>query len=213
MRFRERYVNLKSVLPMPAGVASRCTIATFAMAVAFCPGWAADLDSVSWGPAAGDLRLGLGVESKSVSLRIAFQNVGRTEMDVLLGGKTGKGPMYLMSYSAIDAAGAEFPVVYFGGVSSVGGYVEPLLVRVAPSEIYELALPLDKFSSFVNGDNLTLESLLRKGYALRAGLSVKAASAKWSSSAAAWRGPADFWTGSVRSADFRWTPSDQPPKR
>jgi hypothetical protein len=136
-----------------AGHVPRCAVAAFAVTVALYPSWAADIDSVSWGQTTNDVRLGLGVESKSDQLRLAFQNVGRSELGVLLGGRTGIGPVYWnLKFAAIDSKGAEFHVEYFGGANFVGGYMEPLLVRLAPGEIYELALPLDKFTCFLNGN-------------------------------------------------------------
>jgi hypothetical protein len=104
----------------------------------------------------------VGVESKSDNLRVVFQNVERTEMDVLVGGSTGIGPMYAVQFAAIDSKGAGYHVVYIGGANVVGGVLEPLLVRLAAAETYELLLPLDKFICLLNGKNLKLGTLLRK---------------------------------------------------
>lgn len=161
-------------------------------------------DPVSWGQAADGLRLGLGLKSKSDELRVAFQNVGPIDMDILLGGRTGIGPIYAMNFTATDPRGTKIHVIYTGGAGFVAGVLEPLLVRLHPGETYELLLPLDKFFCVLDGGNLTLGNLLRKGYSVRAALAVNAESAKWSKSAAAWRGSVHIWTGSAMSSDLRW---------
>jgi hypothetical protein len=181
--------------------------AILVLAIASGTSWAAAIDAIAWGGAADGLRLGVGVESISRKLRVTFQNVGRTEMDVPLGGSTGVGPMYVIQFAAIDSKGAEFHVAYVGGANFVGGVLEPLLVRLAAGESYELLLPLDKFVGVLNGKDVTLGTLLRRGYAVRAALSISPESAKWSRSAAAWRGSAPIWTGSARSSEFRLRPS------
>jgi hypothetical protein len=120
--------------------------------------------------------------------------------------------MYAMQFTAIDPKGAEFHVGYFGGANSVGGFLEPLLVRLAPGETYELLLPLDRFICVLNRNDVSLGDLLRKGYSARATLQVSAESAKWSMSAAAWRGSMHVWTGYVQTPNFRWLASRRAPK-
>src|SRR6478672_8874785 len=109
-------------------------------------------DAVSWGQPANGLRVGVAVTPRlsTGKLRLALQNVGASGMDVLLGGKTGIGTMYTMKFGVSDPSGNERQLFYFGGANSVGGYLEPLLIRVVPGETYDLWLPLNKFVCVLN---------------------------------------------------------------
>lgn len=162
-------------------------------------------DTVSWGSLANGLRLGVAVTARSSTgkLRLAFQNVGAADIDVLLGGSTGIGPMYAMKFTVIDPNGKEHHLGYFGGANFVAGALEPLLVRVAPRETYDLLLPLNKFVSVLNRKDITLDALLKNGYSVRASLDVSVESAKWAMSNAAWRGSMQLWTGRAESGEIR----------
>jgi hypothetical protein len=141
--------------------------------------------------------------SSTGQLRLAFQNVGSTDIDVLLGGRTGIGPMYAMKFTVTDLNSNEHDLGYFGGANFVAGYIEPLLVRLAPRETYDLLLPLNKFVCVLNRKDITLDSLLQKHYSIRASLEVNAESARWGMSNAAWPGRMQAWTGKAESGDFR----------
>jgi hypothetical protein len=52
---------------------------------------------------------------------------------------------HTMNFTAIDPRGTEVHISCTGGANFVAGALEPLLVRLAPGETYELLLPLDKF--------------------------------------------------------------------
>ena len=124
-------------------------------------------------------------------------------MDLLLGGNTGIGPMYTMKFRVSDANGNERELFYFGGANSVGGYIEPLLIRVMPGETYDLWLPLKKFVCVLNRKNLTLDTLLKDHYSVRASLETSVESAKWATANAGWRGHMQVWTGKVQSGEIR----------
>ncbi len=70
----------------------RSLLAALVMTVALYQLSAGSADSVSWGPAEKGLRLGVTVRLDTGELRLAFQNVGSAEIDVLVGGRTGIGP-------------------------------------------------------------------------------------------------------------------------
>jgi hypothetical protein len=160
-------------------------------------------EAVSWGPVANGLRLGVATASSSPGkLHLVFQNVGAAEIDVLLGGRTGIGPMYAMKFTVTGPNGDEHYLGYFGGANFVGGYIEPILVRLAPKETYDLLLPLNKFVCVLNRKDVTLDTLLQKRYSISASLEVNAESAKWAVSNVAWRGPMQLWTGKAESGDF-----------
>ena len=163
--------------------------------------------TISWGPPANGLRLGLALETATGtrSVHVAFQNTGAKPIDVLLGGGTGVGPMYAMNFAAKGPDGNERQVFYFGGAASVGGYIEPLLVRLMPGETHDLFLPLNKFVCVVNRKDTTLDVLLKSGYSVRASLEVSGESAKWARSNATWRGSTEIWTGKVESGGARLT--------
>lgn len=165
-------------------------------------------ESISWGPPVNGLRLGVAIRAASGagSLRLGFQNAGAKQMDVLWGGKTGTGPMYAMKFAVTDPRGNERQVFYFGGANSVGGYIEPLLVRLLPGETYDLFLPLNKFVCVVNRKDIMLDVLLKNGYPVRASLEVSPESATWARSNATWRSPAEVWTGKVESGGIRLPP-------
>jgi hypothetical protein len=141
--------------------------------------------------------------SSTGELRLAFQNAGSADIDVLLGGRTGIGPMYAMKFTVTDPSGNEHNLGYFGGANFVGGYIEPILVRLAPGETYDLLFPLNKFVCVLNRKDVTLDTLLQKRYSLRASLEVNAESARWCMANAAWRGRMQVWTGKTASGELR----------
>jgi len=103
----------------------------------------------------------------------------------------------------LDPNGSEHHLGYFGGANFVAGALEPILVRLAPRETYELLLPLNKFVCVLIQKDITLDILLQKRYSIRASLDVNAESARWAMANAAWRGRMQVWTGKTESSDFR----------
>lgn len=73
-------------------------------------------EPVFWGPEANGLRLGVAVTAASSTgeLRLAFKNAGSADIDVLLGGRTGIGPMYAMKFTVTGPNGNEHHLGYFG---------------------------------------------------------------------------------------------------
>lgn len=79
-------------------------------------------ESVSWGPVANGLRMGVAVTAASSTgqLRLAFQNVGSEDLDVMLGGRTGIGPMYAMKFTLIPTAVSTIWAILEAPISSLG---------------------------------------------------------------------------------------------
>ena len=115
--------------------------------------------------------------------------------------------MYAMKFTVTDPDGKEHDLGYFGGANFVGGYIEPILVRLAAGETYDLLLPLSKFVCVLNRKDVTLDTLLQKRYSLRASLEVSEESARWATAHAAWRGRMQVWTGKTASGDLRPVPA------
>jgi hypothetical protein len=90
--------------------------------VAVLPALGQVAEGVAWGQAADGVRLGVGLGADE-TVRLVFQNTRATERDLLLGGRTGIGPIYSMEFTATGPDGKACQV-FLGGVA---GVVEPIV--------------------------------------------------------------------------------------
>jgi hypothetical protein len=102
--------------------------------------------------------------------------------------------MYTVEFSAISPEGKPCRILNLtGGV--VGGYVEPIVVRLAPGEVHEVLLALKKLAYVENRKDLTLDILLQRGYSADASFKADLEGARWG-------GVSNAWTGQLQSGDL-----------
>ena len=91
---------------------------------------------MKWGSAVNGLRIGaaFGSHPSNPTLRVLFQNVGSAVQDVLIGYKTGRGPIYKMKFIATASDGMEREGELFSGIAGIEGVLEPLSIRLIIGE-------------------------------------------------------------------------------
>lgn len=134
-------------------------------------------DPITWGAADGGLRLGLGTEQAGTNgnLRVALDNVGFTDLSVLVAMKSEEGVCYLFQFSAVAADGRHLPIANWGPNSCPpsAGLVLPEVIRLAPGATREFAFARRHLLYMKGGNEITLDSLLRQGYALSVSVEVQ----------------------------------------
>ncbi len=100
--------------------------------------------------------------------------------------------MYHFNFTGTAPDGKECQVLYLGGAQFVAGYMEPLTVRLAPEESYELLLPTNKFVYVENRKDILLGELFDRRYSIRASFEV----------VGGWGTTDNSWLGKVSSGDF-----------
>ena len=95
--------------------------------------------------------------------------------------------------------------VFVTPMSAGGGYMEPVLVRLAAHETYGMLFPLRRFLLADHGRNRPLLTALERGWSLTASLEDLPRTPQDRSfhNVEAWRGPTLLWTGKVESGSLR----------
>jgi hypothetical protein len=124
--------------------------------------------SIAWGPAVNGLRLGaeFGPDPFKPTLRILFQNVDAIAQDVLVGGETGRGPIYDMKFMATAPDGRDREGLHVSAFSAIAGLVVPLPVRLNAGETHELLFPLSEII-YTSPTTVRLDALVKQGYTVR----------------------------------------------
>ncbi len=174
---------------MPARVAA-------VLAVALAAGALSPAGEPTWGVPANSLRLGLSRDTpRSPDLLVSFSGTapaGSPPLLVLLGGRSGAGPLYSLEFTATHPNGDTCRLLNsLGGV--VGGSVGPILVSIAPGANHAIAIPLLNLScTRPTGQATGLSRLLALGYSVQATFKTSAADTAWAHAPSA-------WTGEIRS--------------
>ena len=134
-------------------------------------------DPITWGRADAGLRLGVSTEldAPNGNLRVALDNVGSSDLSVLVAMRSGNGICYLFQFSAVAADGTRCPLWDFGPDSCPpsAGLLLPEIIRLAPGATREFAFVRRHLVCVDRGAETTLDSLLRQGYTLSASLVVR----------------------------------------
>jgi hypothetical protein len=135
-------------------------------------------DRVAWGSAVNGLRIGaaFGSDPSKPTLRVLFQNVGFAVQDVLIGAKTGLGPIYKLKFIATAPDGMELEGVHFTGFAGVAGVLVPFSVRLNAAETHELEFPLTDIIYLYSFPTVRLDALVKQGYSVRVRLEANQAS-------------------------------------
>jgi hypothetical protein len=162
--------------------------AVMAIALAVVPS-AFSADSIAWGTAVDGVRLGVafGSDTLKPTLRVIFQNVGPAVQDVLIGAKTGRGPMYDMKFIATAPDGGEQEGLHVSAFWAIAGLVLPLSVRMNAGDTYGLEFPL-KDIIYASRTTVRLDALVKQGYSVRVRFEATQAGADWAKLSAPWLG-------------------------
>jgi hypothetical protein len=155
-------------------------------------------DAPSWGPAVGGVRLaiGLGPASSEPAFRVLLQNTSSTGQNVLVGAQRGNSPVYNLQFTAKAPDGKEcrlFDVKAL--VDPMAGLASPVVIHLDPGGTHEITYPLKELLCIEGRREITLDTLLKRRYSVRASLEVDAKGAKWS-------GLPHPWIGRVMSGEL-----------
>lgn len=144
-----------------------------------------------WGPSSNGLSIAVGV--KNDKLLVLFRNTGAGYMRFAVGGKTGIGAMYSIEFTATAPGGGTCEVVdtTAGGI---GGNIAPIVIFLTPGATGQVSIELTNLLC-TKDSAISLDQVLKKGYSVRATLTVTARSNDWAR-------VANGWTGRVTSGSF-----------
>lgn len=130
---------------------------------------AAAASGLQWGAVSSGVRLGIGFgpDAPEPTLRVVFENVSAPEVQIPLGGKTVKGPLYNLIFRIRSPKGAEDPLFDMSGPTGKLK-ADPLIARLTKGKQYEVLLPMSKLVMLDNGKSRTLTELLAAHYSVRA---------------------------------------------
>jgi hypothetical protein len=153
--------------------------------------------SLQWGEISSGVRLGIGLSptTPEPALRLVFQNVNVPSVQIPLGGKTLKGPIYNMVFRITSPEGDEFPLFNMSGPTGTHMKIEPLVAPLTRGQKYEILLPMKKFVFLDHGKERLLPELLAAHYSVQAILDTTGNPRIVTSLA--------LWAGDVRSGELR----------
>lgn len=156
---------------------------------------AAAAPGLQWGPVSSGVRLGIGLgpAAPEPTLRVVFENVSAPQVEIPLGGKTVKGPLYNLIFRIRSPQGNEDPLFDMSGPTG-RLKAEPLIAQLAKGKQYEILLPMNKLVVLDNGKSRTLTELLNAHYSVRAMLDTTGNPREVTSFA--------LWAGSLTSGDL-----------
>ncbi len=145
-------------------------------------------DPVLWGSAAHGFRLGIAYDDSSPApqFRIVLENISSRERDVSIGAVSESGPVYNVEFTATSPEGKRFQVLDENALAAPPSSLPRFIVtHIDPGKSYEFVSILQKLLCIQNRQDVPLDTLLQRGYSLRAsfvvGLSPSdiVASAEW----------------------------------
>lgn len=158
--------------------------------------FAAALSGLQWGAVESGVRLGIGFgpAGPEPTLRLVFENVSAPEVQIPLGGKTVKGPLYNLIFRVTSPQGKQDPLFDMSGPTG-RLKADPLVARLTKGQHYEILLPMSKLLMLDNGRNRTLSDLLAARYSVRAVLDTTGNPREVTSYA--------LWAGNISSGELR----------
>ena len=159
----------------------------------------------AWGPASSGLVLGVDVGltyGNERRLRVHFRNASRTAVEFGVGGASGAGSMYSVEITSVAPAGTSCKLLNLT-VGFIAGYVEPVVMRLAPGAKDYVSIDLSKLICITGRATVTLETLLQQRHSVRASFTTTAENSGWAK-------VPNGWTGAVVSGVFHREPAKQP---
>ena len=147
----------------------------------------------SWGVADNGLRMGLSISSgMDRSVIVSLENSSAESLTILVGGRSGIGPLYSFTFLSANAAGQECTLFNTMAGAGVAGYVEPMVFKLRPGAIETVTIPTAKLICSQKGTNRGLEELFAAGYSVKVVF-------KSAASAEPLHRLEKLWTGNVES--------------
>lgn len=147
---------------------------------------------VEWGSPNNGLRIGATISPEPGRvLIVSFQNAGDEPTKFVLGGSTGNGPFYALTFEARNPEGHTCKIASTLGGAGVAGFLEPIVIKLDPSAIRTIEIPLAHLSCEEKG-RASLGWMLVSGYSIKVGFAINARQASMA-------GPGKSWSGEVSS--------------
>jgi hypothetical protein len=119
--------------------------------------------------AAEDLQLGIELRSQpEPALHILLTNAGQEHRDLQAGVEGSEGLIYSFVIVARDPHGREFPVFDRNALRTVSQPPDAILLHLSPGEVRDFIYPLSQLLGVVNGQEVPMATLLKRGYTMRA---------------------------------------------
>lgn len=147
----------------------------------------------AWGLPNNGIRLAAAISSEPGRvLTVSFQNVGEEGTKLVVGRSTSNGPFYSLTFGARNGDSSQSCKITnsLGGVG-VAGFVEPIVIRLDPSAIRRIEIPLLHLTCIEKGSS-TLGWMLISGYSIKVGFAMNSRQASIG-------GPGKSWSGQVGS--------------
>jgi hypothetical protein len=145
--------------------------------------------ALAWGEASESVAIGAARTDKE--LRVHFRNTGSAHVAFAIGG----GETVHVQVTARNRLGRECRVLNLTGPAG-SGYIEPLIIRLAPGAQRHVSIPLDKLICVDGGRDWTLSLLFARGYTARVSFTVTAETNAWA------KLPSSSWTGTIKSGEI-----------
>ncbi len=132
-------------------------------------------DPALWGSSAHGFRIGIAYDSSSSepALRVILENTGPTERDVSIGAVAESGPLYNVEFTATSPGGKEYPVFDTQALAAPPSSLPRFIVaHIDPGKSYEFVSILQKLLCVQNRQDVPLDTLLKRGYSVRASFVV-----------------------------------------
>jgi hypothetical protein len=145
--------------------------------------------ALAWGEASESVAIGAARTDKE--LRVHFRNTGSAHVAFAIGG----GETVHVQVTARNRLGRECRVLNLTGPAG-SGYIEPLIMWLAPGAEQHASIPLDKLICVERGRDSTLGQLFARGYTARVSFTVTAETNAWA------KLPSSSWTGTIKSGEI-----------
>ena len=146
----------------------------------------------AWGSPDNGIRIGAAISREPDRvLIVSFQNVGEEKTKFVVGGSTNHGPFYSLTFEARNRDGQGCKITNSLGGVGVAGFVEPIVIKLDPSAIRRIEIPLSYLTCIEKGSS-TLGWMLISGYSIKVGFAMNSRQASMA-------GPGKSWSGQVSS--------------
>ncbi len=133
-------------------------------------------DAITWSPADGGLRLALKVEQSLANgnLRVVLNNVGSTDLSVLVGVYWGNGSGYQFAFSATAPDGTQYRIwdIRPEALRPIAGVLAANVISLTAGASREFTFQLKQLAYMAKGREITLDSLLQQSYTLNVAFEV-----------------------------------------
>jgi hypothetical protein len=134
-------------------------------------------DEIRWGEAERGLQVGIVTHSTpQLEVHVLVKNVGPSARTIAIGYESPGGPIYDVSFTLEIPGGPARHVFDSDALKNLPpGLPMSRVVRLEPGAIYDLSFPLQRLICVLNGQDVELSTLSKRGYSVRASLDLEGA--------------------------------------